>query len=390
MGKFFEALKRGEALKPGPSNVRLHRGDWQLLLRHDQDSGRLNLADPAIARQADSLQRLAHQGLIEADGRLTAQGLRACAHLGAQAPQPSNGLGSLVTAAAEIETIDLDQHRLPEGAVGGNGSGRLAPSAPEVGTVAPPNPAPAPQPLESHRRSPAPGETDRLHPDLVVFAKPRSYEAEQFKILRAAILFPEKGPIPRVVVVTSAEPGEGKSFVAANLAASMAMSLDRHVFLVDGDLRRPSIHRLFGRPLGPGLTEHLTAFQDLSTVVQPAPLPSLYLVTAGRCPDNPSEVLSSERMAGFLQAVTAQHPDRLVVIDSPPALVAAESMVLAGFADGIILVVKKNGPRREEVHELVRKLGRQKILGIVGNFEAKITSGYYYKMKKYGRYYGKG
>lgn len=379
-------MKRNEDRLKGSPDVRLQRADWQLLMRRDADSGRLDLADPAIARNAASLQRLTHQGLIEADGRLTSLGMRACAKLAAQMVPPAAAPAPRDGALEEAEAIDLSDFLRTEEPAGGNG-GRGTPQA-FTGVEAPRRLPEAKAAGPSGHRSSMPAPAgNTVDPDLVVFHKPQSYEAEQFKILRSAILFPESGKIPRVVLVTSAEPGEGKSFVAANLAASMAMSLDRHVFLVDCDLRRPSIHRIFGQPLNPGLREHLTTDQDLSAVVQATTVPSLYLITAGECPDNPSEVLSSERMAGFLQETTARHPDRLIVMDSPPALVAAESLVLAGFAEGIVLVVKKNGPRREEVHELVRKLGRQKILGIVGNFEAKITSGYYYKKKKYGRYY---
>jgi protein-tyrosine kinase len=389
VGKFFEAIKRSEALRKAQPAADIQRSDVELLLLRDRKSGRLDLSHPAISGSKTSIQRLAQQGLIEPDGRLTRRGLTACEKLMTKvANQTASSTLSSHGDMGEIEFNGRLEAKWPsEGPEDGNGGGRLAASMLEndlMGRLAVEDASgPAPDPLFSAQPGPA-GEVD---PDLVVLRKSQSFESEQFKILRSTILFPESGPVPRVIMVTSTEPGEGKSFVAANLAASMAMSLDRHVFLVDCDLRRPSIHKLFRAKAQPGLSEHLAGFQDLSAVMQKTSQTGLYLLTAGKCPENPSEVLSSERMAGFLQETTTRYQDRMLIIDSAPAMLAAESSVLAGFADGIILVVKKNGPPREEVQELVRKLGRKKIIGIVGNFEAKLTSGYYYKMKKYGRYY---
>jgi capsular exopolysaccharide synthesis family protein len=223
-------------------------------------------------------------------------------------------------------------------------------------------------------------------PDLVVLHKPHSSVAEQFRKLRASITFPGGGPMPRLVLVTSTEPGEGKSFVAANLAATMAMNLNNHVLLVDGDLRMPALHRLFGLRPEPGLSDHLAARLDLAAVIQRVALPRLSVVTAGTIPINPAELLNSAGMVRFLDEVKNRYVDRFVVIDSPPPAVASELKILSGLVDGVVLVVKEGGPGRENVEEVVRQIGKKKILGIVGNFASRRGSGSYYDHKQYQRY----
>jgi capsular exopolysaccharide synthesis family protein len=165
------------------------------------------------------------------------------------------------------------------------------------------------------------------------------------------------------------------------------MNLDHHILLVDCDLRRPSAHRLFGIDQHPGLSDHLSNQLDLAPLIQKTVLPRLSMVTAGKSPFNPTELLTSERMVRFLDEVKNRYKDRVVVLDSPPAMVAAELSVLAGFAEGIVLVVKEGGPKREHVMEVIQQLDKKKILGIVGNFASMQTSGYYYKSKRYKKYY---
>jgi exopolysaccharide/PEP-CTERM locus tyrosine autokinase len=230
------------------------------------------------------------------------------------------------------------------------------------------------------------GSVDSVDIDLVVLRQPYSPEAEMFKALRSTILFPGSGKAPRVILVTSTQPEEGKTFVAANLAASIALHLDRHVLLVDCDLRKPSLHRLFGLRDAPGLSEHLEGNMGLASLLQKTTLPRLSLLSAGKSPFNPAEMLTSEKMFSFLEEVKNRYEDRLIVMDSPPLMAAAESNVLGRFAEGILLVVREGGPKRDDVLEAVQKIDKRKILGLVGNFTSKRKSGYYYNSKKYHRY----
>ncbi len=222
--------------------------------------------------------------------------------------------------------------------------------------------------------------------NLVSLFNPESFEAEQFKILRTNLLFPTSGESPRSIMVTSALPGEGKSFVAANLAVSVARHINRSVLLIDCDLRRPSIQRQFGFGDTPGLGDYLSRGTELPSLLLKTSVDHLTILPAGRPPANPSELLSSERMYDLLEEVSIRYHDRLIIIDSPPPRLAAESGALARQVDGILVVVKYASTPRDMVTELIDKLGPDKVLGaIVNSFE--MSSPFY--AKKYYGYYGK-
>jgi protein-tyrosine kinase len=234
---------------------------------------------------------------------------------------------------------------------------------------------------------PTPGyDKNAIDKNLVSLFRPDSFEAEQFKILRTNLLFPTSGQSPRSIMVTSAVPGEGKSFVAANLAVSIALHINRRVLLIDCDLRRPSIQRQFGFGDTPGLSDYLSRGVELPSLLLKTGVDHLTILPAGRPPSNPSELLSSERMSDLIEEVSGRYPDRLVIIDSPPPRLAAESGALARQVDGILLVVKYASTSRKMVTGLIDQLGPNKVLGaIVNNFE--IMSPYY--AKEYYGYYGK-
>jgi exopolysaccharide/PEP-CTERM locus tyrosine autokinase len=219
---------------------------------------------------------------------------------------------------------------------------------------------------------------------LVVLSDPESVDAENFKVLRAQILFPSNRERPKTIMITSAFPGEGKTFVAANLAVSIALGIDEHVLLVDCDLRRSNVHEMFGYDNHEGLCEYLTQKRDLAEVLIRTEIRKLSLLAAGRTPPNPTELLSSGRMEAFLEEVRARYADRFVVLDSAPSLVTAESGILAKYVDGIVLVVMAQKPPRRAVQKAVQNLGREKILGIVFNGYSKTQKEYH---KYYKRYY---
>ncbi len=237
-------------------------------------------------------------------------------------------------------------------------------------------------------RAPAGFDINKVDRNLISLLQPQSFEAEQFKILRTNLLFPASGKKPRSIMVTSVAEGEGKSFVAANLAVSVATHVNWNVLLVDCDLRRPSIHRQFGFPEVPGLSCYLSNGMKLPSLLQRTAVEHLTILPAGRPPDNPSELLSSERMAAFIDEVVARYSDRLIILDSPPPKLTAESAALARHVDGILLVIKHGSTPRDSAVELVNILGKNKILGaIVNNFNAGSSR----CQKKYygGGYYGK-
>ncbi len=189
-------------------------------------------------------------------------------------------------------------------------------------------------------------------------------------------------------MVTSAVPGEGKSFVAANLAVSVARHVNWNVLLIDCDLRRPSIHKQFGFKNVSGLSDYLADGTALAPLLLKTGIENLTILPAGKPTDNPSELLSSERMAALLEEVAARYQDRLIILDSPPPKLTAESGALARYVDGILVVVKYGSTPKDSVTELIGKLGKDKILGaVVNNFDA--GAGRYQKKYYGGSYYGK-
>jgi len=220
-------------------------------------------------------------------------------------------------------------------------------------------------------------------PKLIVLAAPDSIDAENFKVLRSQILYPKDGRKPRTIMITSAFPGEGKTFVAANLAASIAMGINEHVLLVDCDFRRPNLHNILGYPNIEGLYEYLTAQKTLSELLLATKMEKLSLLTTGKPgPDGP-ELLSSTKMKAFLEEVKA-HEDTYVILDAPPSHVTAEVGVLSNHVDGIVYVVMAERAPRGTIQKSVEDLGKDKILGIVFNGYAQSYNAYH---KYYGEYY---
>jgi len=215
---------------------------------------------------------------------------------------------------------------------------------------------------------------------LVACSEPDSIEAEHFRTLRAQILFPKNGKGERVIMVTSVFPGEGKTFVAANLGASLAQGINEHVLLVDCDLRHPELHEMLGCPNNEGLQEYLTGKKGLPDVIIRTRIDKLSLLPAGRPSQNPSELLSSAKMRALLGEVKARYHDRFIIVDAAPTHVASESSVLSNYVDGILFVVMAERTPRKAVKRSIEYLGREKILGIVFN-------GYDGSKKMYGKYY---
>ena len=224
-----------------------------------------------------------------------------------------------------------------------------------------------------------------IDPMLVTGLKPQSIESEQFRQLKNNILFPEKGNPPRCIMVTATSPGEGKSFVAANLAISIAQNIDEYVLLLDCDLRSPSIDSMFGFNHVQGLSEYLSQSKPLSSVLVKSFLNKLTLLPAGKIPPNPSELLSSEQMKRLIHEVKLRYSDRYIIIDTPPPYLTSETNAISRQVDGIIIVIQQGKTRKKDVLNLIDIYGREKIIGVVYNF-AKKRTGYGYGKYGYGKY----
>lgn len=229
---------------------------------------------------------------------------------------------------------------------------------------------------------------DSIDQSLVSILKQDSVEAEQFRLLKNNIMFPEKGEPPKSIMVTSPSPNEGKSFVASNLAASIAQSIDEYVLLMDCDLRRPTIHSIFGVSAETGLSQYLSNEKPLSVLLQKSFMNKLTILPAGPVPKNPSELLSSGQMRKLIHEVSLRYTDRYIIIDTPPPYITSEASAIARQVDGIIIVVRHGKTRKKDVQDIIDIYGKTKILGVVQNFAEK-RPGYGYGYYKYGYGYSK-
>jgi len=272
-----------------------------------------------------------------------------------------------------------------------SGAGRPAAVPPEQEPVVPEQ---AEKVGRSHGQPPAPTvscvlEQGSWDERLVKATAVSSSVAESFRTMRTRILHPESGNPMRNVLVTSAVPGEGKSFVCANLAISFAQGVDHRSMLVNCDLRKPSLEKMFGLPNERGLVNYLRDKAALATLITEVGVNKLSLLPAGAPPVNPAELLGSEMMEKLVQELGSRYSNRVVFFDSPPMQVASETAVLAKHVDGVVLVVRWGASRREYVKSLVEQIGKKNIVGVVFNaykstlVDSKVFGAYEYQKEAY-------
>lgn len=227
-------------------------------------------------------------------------------------------------------------------------------------------------------------DVNRPEDALIMLKQPRAPIAEAYRILRTNLRFSGLENSGGLLLVTSANPGEGKTTTSANLAIALAQA-GKRVLLVDADLRRPSMHKLFDTSNNVGLS-HLFIEQGtmVENILQSTTVPGLQLVTSGQLPPNPSELLESKQMIQIL-ASFCEHAD-IVIVDSPPVLAVADAAILGSLCSGAVLVIDAGHTRRDTAHQAVETLHatNTKILGVILNkLDKKRGSGYasYYEYK---------
>ena len=210
--------------------------------------------------------------------------------------------------------------------------------------------------------------------------------SEAFRGLRTSVLLSAAGRPPRSLTFVSAEPGEGKTTVASNLSISLAQ-LGKRVLLIDGDMRRPCIHKLFNIEVhSGGLVTYLTGGEGWSHLVRPTGLVNLDCLVCGPVPPNPSELLSSDRMQTLILEAMAEY--QFVLIDAPPLLNVTDGRILATMVDGALLVVRGGYTPQELVQRAqlhVRDVGAH-LIGVVLNDVDVRHNGYYQSYYGYGSY----
>jgi exopolysaccharide/PEP-CTERM locus tyrosine autokinase len=187
-------------------------------------------------------------------------------------------------------------------------------------------------------------------------------------------------------MVTSALPGEGKSFTAINLAMSIAMEIDRVVLLVDADVARPSLPWRLGLPETPGLLDALGENSvDLGQVLRHTNVERLTYLSSGRQHKRATEMLASDAMTSLLDELASRYSDRIVVFDSPPLLVTTESRVLATHMGQIVFVVRAGTTRRSDVTQALATVEACQIKLMVLNGARTTSQGVYGYGYGYGR-----
>jgi len=226
--------------------------------------------------------------------------------------------------------------------------------------------------------------------ELITQVRPQSQMAESYRALRTSLLLSNLGAPPKVIMVTSALPQEGKTTTSINCAVVLAQKGIR-VLLIDADLRRPSIHKTLGMGPRSGLSNVLTGSATLQQAITRSPtLPNLDVLPAGTPPPNPAELLASSNMRDVLQELRGQYDH--IVVDTPPTLSVTDAVVLSPRADAIVLVIR-SGQTTKQALRRSRDILMQvnaKVSGVLLNAVDLSSPDYYYYYEyqgKYARYY---
>ena len=228
---------------------------------------------------------------------------------------------------------------------------------------------------------------------LVSISEPGSLGAEQFRRLRTHVLKLNVSDPPKTIMVTSATEGEGKTFVAANLAAGIAHDLHFHALLVDCDLRSPALSHWFGVQNGHGLSDYLVGKGQLSELILKTEMEKLSILTGGSVQAKPAELIGSKKMEALVHELKSRYTDRYIILDATPLLATTEPEVLARLVDGILIVVRAGVTPRETVKQAIASLDPKKIMGFVLNdveFKSSGLSSRYFGSSGYYTRYGYG
>ncbi|HZQ70107.1 MAG TPA: CpsD/CapB family tyrosine-protein kinase [Terriglobales bacterium] len=214
----------------------------------------------------------------------------------------------------------------------------------------------------------------------------QAYGTEEFRTLRSRLYqLREKQPLKKVLV-SSALPKEGKSFVAANLAQVMVRQHGRRALLIDGDLRGARLHSALGTAAVPGLSEYLLGQTDEFSIMQRGPMENLFFIPSGRVVSSPAELLANGRLKLLLSRVEPLFD--WIILDSSPSVPVSDAGLLANYCDGVLLVVRSNATPHDAARKAREEFKESHLVGVVLNgieIDANSYTRYYY-----GSSYGNG
>ncbi len=222
--------------------------------------------------------------------------------------------------------------------------------------------------------------------DLITSYDPKAMASESFRGIRTGILFSSVDTPPKVILITSAGPSEGKTICIANVAVTMAQAGSK-VIILDCDMRRPRVHHIFGLPRENGMSSLMIGKNELKDVIIPTGIENLDIIPSGPVPPNPAEIIGSQKMTALIEELKTRY-DR-ILIDSPPITAVTDSMLLASMSDGVVLIIKAGVTARQVVKNGLEQLKsvNANLMGAVLNaIKAGRDSYYYYQYYYY--YYG--
>lgn len=228
---------------------------------------------------------------------------------------------------------------------------------------------------------------------IVTPTDPRTQVADEFRIIKRPLIANAKGkgaapiPNPNLIMVTSALPGEGKTFTSINLAMSIAMELDSTVLLVDADVARPAVLNNLGLKPAQGLLDVLTNDSvDLSSVLLKTNVEKLTILPSGSHHPRATELLASDAMNNLLAEMASRYSDRIIIFDSPPLLVATESPVLATHMGQVVIVVEAEKTPHATIKDALSKIGDGPVKLMVLNKSRRESGAGAYGYYGYGGY----
>jgi len=224
--------------------------------------------------------------------------------------------------------------------------------------------------------------------ELVTFGHPKSMLSEAYRSIRTSILLSSSEKPPKKITITSPNPSEGKTTTVINTAIALSQT-GAQVLIIDADMRKPKVHKIFNYENGKGLSNFLSGHGDLESIVKKSEVPNLFYIPCGPVPPNPSELLGSILFKTMLESLEARFDH--ILLDSPPVLGFADAIILSTCVNGVILTVLGGKTPRETLQRAKEALQQTntKILGVVINRVDIRRSDYGYYYYRYHSYYGK-